>query len=586
MWKPMLPTLVDEAPDDENWVYEVKYDGFRCGLEWQHDNIRLWSRNGHDLTNQFPEIINWCQEHQSIIQKHLPLFFDGEIVILNTSIQSNFTSLQQRGRLKTEQKILQASETRPVTYMIFDLIMLKGKETVHQTLQKRRELLESLIDSLNRQPFSIQQRLNVVVQYNDLKEALDNVFLHQGEGIVAKQMNSKYIYGKRTMKWQKIKNWRQINGVITGWNFKNDYFDLAFYRDNKFELLGKIKHGFSKQEKETLTTFIQKNGVKLNDETWKIEPSVCIELNCLDAYEQELREPVFKKFRFDLSPEECNKENLMLGLAQIPEEIELSKPDKLLFNNVTKRDFLIYLRKVAPYMLPRLRNKRLTMIRYPDGINEHSFYQKHLPSYAPNFIKTVPGDDNEEDIICNDLKSLLWFGSHAAIEYHVPFQTIDSELPDEMVFDLDPPSLEQFPLAIFAAHLIREMCESKDFKVFIKTSGKTGLQLHIPLYEYEMPFDETRIFMEAVANVLVSKYPKHFTIERLKKNRGHKLYIDYVQHARGKTIVAPYSPRATKEATVATPLYWSEVNDDLNPRNYTIFNVPERLETLGCPLLY
>ncbi|MGM8214621.1 DNA ligase D [Bacillaceae bacterium W0354] len=579
MWKPMLPTLVDDAPLEDEWVYEVKYDGFRCGFEWNKDSIHLWSRNGNDLASSFPEIIEWCKVHQTQFEKYLPLFLDGEIVILNTKIQTNFSLLQQRGRLKSQEKITNLSRKRPASLMVFDLIKLRGKETIHQTFVKRRTELQQLFNEVGR----IGSRMNLVDQYSNFSDIKEAVFLHQGEGIVAKQLNSKYIYGKRTTNWQKIKNWRQINGFITGWNVENDYFDVSIYVKEKQQLLGKIKHGFSNEEKETLSSFIKQNGQKVNGLSWKLEPSVCIELNCLDVHEEELREPVFNTFRFDLTPEDCTKEKVNEGLAQIPEEIELSKPDKKLFDTVTKRDFVVYLRNMAPYILPRLKNKRLTMIRYPDGINEHSFYQKHLPDYAPSFIKTVKGEDEEEDIICNDLKTLLWFGNHAAIEYHVPFQTINETQPDEMVFDLDPPSLKEFPLAVFAAQLIRDMCEAKGFHVFIKTSGRTGLQLHIPLHDYDMTFDDTREFMEAVAKVLVQKYPKSFTIERLKKNRGQKLYIDYVQHASGKTIIAPYSPRATKDTTVATPLFWDEVNEHLDPRTFTIHNVPERVRTLGCP---
>ncbi|GEL77114.1 DNA ligase D [Tenuibacillus multivorans] len=585
MWKPMLPTLVEDSPKQQNWTYEVKYDGFRCGLEWSKDQIKLWSRNGTDLTPSFPEVIAWCQEHQELIEDQLPIFLDGEIVVLQTKYQAIFSLIQQRGRLKSMDKIKKASKDRPATFMVFDLLSINGTSMAKKDFKDRRKQLESLFNHLNASDFQFSEQINLVESFNNLSDIQDVVDLHQGEGIVVKQENSTYQEGKRTKEWLKIKNYRIVSGVITGWNTDNDYFDVEILDENELVHLGKVKNGFPDYGKNTLTTFIQQNGQKINGFSWEVEPSVCIDINCLNAKDGDIREPSFHQFRFDLDPDECTKEQVDIGLAQLPKEIEISKPDKYLFPEMNKRDYVLYLRKVAPILLPRLKDKRLTMIRYPDGIEEHSFYQKHLPDYAPDYIQTIAGDDDEEDILCQDLRSLLWFGNHAALEFHVPFHTIYSEFPDEMVFDLDPPSLKQFSFAVIAAQLIKDMVEHQGYTPYVKTSGRTGLQVHIPLEPKSMSFDDTREFMEAVANVLVEKYPDSFTIERLKKNRGNRLYVDYIQHAPGKTIVAPYSPRATKEATVATPLYWDEVNEQLDPRDFTIKNIPNRLKEKGCPFL-
>ncbi|GEN45724.1 DNA ligase D [Alkalibacillus haloalkaliphilus] len=579
MWKPMLLTLVEDMPTGDNWVYEVKYDGFRCGLEWTEKGVKLWSRNGNDFTAQFPEITAWCENHSEQVKPHLPLFLDGELVVLDSELKGNFSIIQTRGRMSSKDRIQSVSQKRPATFMAFDLLQLKGKSLESQLLHKRRSQLEELFGE---GAFRYNERLNIVKQYDDAQKIWQDVQLHQGEGVVAKNARSKVTSGKRSEQWQKIKNWRAVTGFLTKWNMENEYFDVSVYKGEEMPLLGKLKHGFSDEEKETLKAFVYENGEKINAKTWEIPPSVCLEIHCLEAKDRELREPVFHQFRFDIEPSDCTCERVREGLGQLPESVEISKPDKLLFPQFNKRDFVLYLREVAPLLLPRLQNKRLTMIRFPDGVDDHSFYQKHLPDYAPDFIQTVPGDEEDEDIICQDLQTLLWFGNHAAIEYHVPFNTVDSELPDEMVFDLDPPTLKQFSLAVFAAQLIKEMCEHQGYDVYVKTSGKTGLQLHIPLDE-ETTYDDTREFMEAVAKVLVEKYPEKFTIERLKKNRGNRLYIDYIQHAPGKTIIAPYSPRATKEGTVATPLFWDEVNESLDPRDYTMDVISKRLNERGCP---
>ncbi|GGM26425.1 bifunctional non-homologous end joining protein LigD [Paraliobacillus quinghaiensis] len=587
MWKPMLATLTESAPNQKNWMYEVKYDGFRCGLEWKQNDIKIWSRNGNDLTASFPEIVKWCQVHQERIVEQLPLFIDGEIVVLRTAFQSIFSLVQQRGRLKSKDKINRISQLRPASIICFDLVNVRGESLVEKTFQYRRNKLENLFQVLQNEAFNrYEQRLHLIDSFKTIKEVQNVVTLHQSEGIIAKQKNANYSIGKRSDKWLKIKNYRVIQGLIAGWNTNNDYFDIVSRNNDQLVPLGKVKNGFQDQEKETLQTFIQENGKKVNGFSWSVSPSVAIDINCLDAENEEIREAFFHQFRFDLDPEECMIEQVRLGLAQLPEEIEISKPKKSLFPEVSKQDYVLYLRQVAPLLIPKLKNKRLTMIRYPDGIEKHSFYQKHLPDYAPKFIQTVEGVDGNADILCNDLRSLLWFGNHGSLEFHIPFHSINSTYPDEIVFDLDPPTLEEFHLAVKAAHLIKEMVEHQGFIPFVKTSGKTGLQIHIPLEQESMTFDRTREFMEAVAKILVEKYPDSFTIERLKKNRGKRLYIDYVQHAPGKTIVAAYSPRATKEATVATPLYWDEVNEQLDPKAFTIKTIPTRLIEKGCPLYY
>ncbi|MGP4042374.1 DNA ligase D [Gracilibacillus sp. D59] len=572
MWKPMLPTLINEAPSGKEWIYQVKYDGFRCGLQWTDEEVNLWSRNGHNLNSSFPEIILWCQQHISTFQAYLPLFFDGELIISITDYRTDFEQIQTRSRLKKNIKIY--SQKRPATFVAFDILESANQNVRKKSFSKRDQLLSSILDS-------VTGRIRKAPTFENLAAIHEVVDVHQAEGVVAKQKKAVYTDGKRSKTWLKIKNFRTIPSIVTNWNTENDYFTLQYFQDETLYVLGKCKNGLEQQEKVTLTTFFKRYGQKVNGTTWKIDPSICMDINCLNAKDQELREPVFHQFRFDIEPTDCNQNTVDQGLAQFPATVNLSRLEKELFPAVTKLDYLCYLRWIAPLMLPGLRDRRLTLIRYPDGIHEHSFYQKHLPDYAPSFIQTIPGDDEEMDIVCQDLQSLIWFGNHGGLEFHVPFNKMNKSDPEEIVFDLDPPSLNQFPIAVQAARLIKEMMEHQGFTPFVKTSGRTGLQIHIPINN--MTYNETRTLMEATAKVLVDSNPDLFTIERLKKNRGNRLYIDYVQHAAGKTIIAPYSTRATKEATVATPLYWNEVNETLDPRKFTIQTVPARIKEKGCP---
>ncbi|MEQ6377929.1 DNA ligase D [Bacillaceae bacterium S4-13-56] len=582
MYKPMLPTLSEDVPKGKDWVYEVKYDGFRCLLEWTEKGFRLISRNGKDLTAAFPEIKDWAQSYIEKAKKHFPLLLDGELVILNTSIQTNFFLLQTRSRVKTEARIKDV-QSRPATFMAFDIVQFEGADFCQRTFFERRKKLEELFKELGWNDFHFSNRINLVEAWKSLSELWEKLYIHRGEGIVAKRTQSFYEDGKRSRQWLKIKNWKTVTGFLQAWDENNGYYALGLTNRTS---LGRVKHGFSSEEVSTLSAFIKDKGKKAATGIWTIPPAIPMDVHCLGATPGELREPIFDRFRFDVDVEECTTERVNYGLAQMPLEVEVTNPDKELFPRATKQDLLVYLRVMAPFLLERLNKKPLTLIRYPDGIHQQSFYQKHLPDYAPEFVKGWKLEGEEEFFIgCENLASLIWLGNQGTIEYHVPFQRLGEEMPDEIVFDLDPPSVEKFQIAVFAAQLIHEMTEGMGYYSFAKTSGRKGLQVHIPLKNQPMTFDETREFTEAVANVIVDKHPEYFTIERMKKNRGERVYIDYIQHAAGKTIIAPYSPRASEHATVATPLFWEEVNENLDPTQFTIFNVPQRVEEKGCPML-
>ncbi|WP_226658596.1 non-homologous end-joining DNA ligase [Pseudalkalibacillus hwajinpoensis] len=256
-------------------------------------------------------------------------------------------------------------------------------------------------------------------------------------------------------------------------------------------------------------------------------------------------------------------------------EMTITNPEKLLWKGVTKADYLHYLTKISPLMLPYLKDKPLTVIRYPDGIDGEAFYQKNCPEYAPDFIQTIQYHDHKS-IICSDLPTLLWLGNQAAIEFHTPFAPFQSEDPSEIVFDLDPPSQKAFNLAVEAAKQIKIILDRLHLTGFLKLSGNKGLQIHIPLPLNTFTYDQTKTFTSFIANYLVEINPEHFTIERLKKNRQGRLYIDYVQHASGKTIIAPYSVRGNQSGLVATPIEWSEVTDHLTPLHFSMKEVLKR----------
>ena len=574
----MKPIIQSDIPLGKDWTYEIKYDGFRCALHWNTDGtIQLKSKNNHDLTANFPEIEAYCLNYYSTVKAFLPLIMDGELVILNHSYQASFAQIQQRGRLKNKAKIIQASHLRPAQMIVFDLLKVNGKSCKTQQLATRKMGLESIFQKLK------GERLKLVKVFQNPTAIKKAVFDSKAEGIVAKKTTTVYVSGKNHHSWVKIKNWRTIQVFITAYDRKNDYFDVGVFNKGKVLPIGKCKHGLDREAFQTLKNVFVSNGKK-SGQVYTLPPALCAAIHTLDLYKEELREPEFAELLPHIKPEACTFEKLQLDLAMLPENVALTNTEKELWPNIpyTKGNLLTYIRGISPYMLPFLQDRLLTVIRCPDGMNKAHFFQRHLPDYAPDFITSVPLEDGNA-FICDCLESLIWFANHAALEYHIPFQSSHSPVPSEIVFDLDPPDREHFHLAIHAAQLIKSLLDDLSLISFVKTSGSKGLQIHIPIREGSMTYEETAIFTQAIAFTIENTYPDNFTTERMKKKRKGRLYIDYVQHGKDKTIIAPYSPRMTKEGTVAAPLFWEEVKEGLHPGQFTISNVIERTEQYGCP---
>ncbi|WP_077617372.1 DNA ligase D [Bacillus sinesaloumensis] len=587
MLKPMLPTLIFEAPSGSNWVYEIKYDGFRAMLHWEKDRIQLISRNGNLLNEQFPEVITQCEEFSDLMAPQLPLIFDGELCILESPYKASFEQIQKRGRLRSADKIAQISSDNPAHYLVFDLLKLNNKSLMMEKFQVRKNELVKLFNHAN---LSVQinptsRQLIQLVNYElDFHSIWKKVTESSAEGIIAKKIDSTWDEGKRTTNWYKIKNWQVGAFFILGYDKKNSFFHVGVLKNNSVYEIGLFSHGLSPDERQALLRVIKSNSVEETGQFIKVDPGICVELHYLELYKEQLRQPSFSQFRFDLEWKDCTWDKLVNNVPLLPEDIEITHPDKPLWKDksITKLDYIHYLVDISLYMLPFLKDRLLTVIRYPHGMYGESFYQKNCPDYAPDFIQTSVSEGIDY-ILCNDLKTLTWLGNQLSFEFHIPFQTIYSKGPSEIVFDLDPPSRDAFPLAKKAATLLKDVFDGLKLTSFVKTSGNKGLQIYIPLPENRFTYEDTRQFTEFIANYLTTMEPDLFTTERLKKNRGNRLYVDYVQHAEGKTIVAPYSVRGNDGAYVATPLYWDEITDDLSIEDFPLETIVDRIKEKGCP---
>jgi bifunctional non-homologous end joining protein LigD len=586
--KPMLPSLTFDAPEAKGWLYEVKYDGFRAILEWDDKGLSLTSRNGKPLLELFPEIRSFLEDNLQLFQPFLPLQLDGELVYLENKHKAHFGSIQVRGRMRSEKRILEKARQSPCRLLIFDALNLKGKSIAALDYRERKAALEKFFTSakLPLEPDEKSTRLlQMIPAYDDFKNLWEQVILHDGEGIVAKQEKSKWEEGKRSTLWQKYKNWKYVSCFITAYEKSNGYFYAGVYDEGRVHPIGQFIFGLKPDEKKALMETIKNNKREEDDKFVHVNPGICTELKYLEIYDGQMREPHFHQFRFDLKPEQCTYSQFAEQQKNLPEDVEITHPDKPIWETpaLKKIDFIHYLREISPYMLPFLKDRLLTVIRYPHGIFGEPFYQKNAPDYTPDFVETKMSDGINY-IVCNNLKTFLWLGNQLAFEFHIPFQTIKSQGPSEIVFDLDPPSRDAFTLAIKAALMIKEVLDHLKLTSFVKTSGNKGLQVYIPLPENAYTYDDTRLFTSFIADYLISKEPDLFTTERMKKNRGGRLYVDYIQHAEGKTIVAPYSARGNQYAGIAAPLFWEEVNDRLRMEEFRVDNVVKRINKLGDPL--
>lgn len=269
------------------------------------------------------------------------------------------------------------------------------------------------------------------------------------------------------------------------------------------------------------------------------------------------------------------------GIVRIEgHEIIITNPEKPLWpeQRISKLEYLQKLIALAPYLLTYCRDRYLTTIRYPHGIGDKSFYQKNAPVPLPPFVKTAELNGIRY-VQLDSIPTLVWLGNLACLEFHPSFHYIGDPLPAEWVIDIDP-SLEIEPRIMKAVTLIGEALDKMKIRAVPKTSGATGVQLYIPIHR-GYTFEELRRLGEFLGNYLVEKHPSLFTIERLKKNRGDLIYVDYLQHWPGKTLSAPYTPRARPYAPVSTPLLWKEVEQGCDARDFNLRTIEARLREKG-----
>ncbi|MEO7457844.1 MAG: DNA ligase D [Gemmatimonadaceae bacterium] len=626
--KPMLAESRDGAFTNDDWIFELKLDGYRLIAAKRGNDALLLTRKGLDYTHVFPEIARAVKAlpHESCI-------LDGEVVCLDDEGKPSFSRLQRRGRLQNSLDIGRAAVELQATYFAFDLIAFDDFDLRELSLLERRRLLLEAVPKMG-----AVRGLDYIAREGELMfREVSKLGL---EGIIAKRANSTYS-ARRSSNWLKIKADRTGDFVIVGYTQPKGgrafigALQLAEFVEGRLCYVGRVGTGLDDTLLHELMVMLAPDirrdapcfgmAVTPGDEplpseaipdtkttTW-VEPRYVCEVTYREITPDGLlRHSSFVRMRDDKRPDECERTGNPTGNAEehavhaprvahddtavMPSQAVTHQPEPLVkFTNLkkvywpqekyTKGDLVEYYRAASKWILPYLRNRPLVMTRFPDGIDGKQFYQKDAPEFAPEWVRTHPiwSEDSQRDVnyfVCDNEDSLLYIANLGCIPIHVWASSVGSlEQCDWCVIDLDPKEAP-FSDVIRCAQVLHRLCEEIALPHYVKTTGKTGLHIMIPLARL-VTYEMSRTLGELLARVMLREVGDIATITRHVTKRGDKVYLDYLQNRHGQTIVAPFSVRPLPGATVSMPLTWDEVVDGLDPKDYTIRNAMERMERLG-----
>lgn len=592
--KPMLAKSAPSPFDDSDWLFEIKWDGYRAIAEKKDNKISFYSRNGISFAGKFVRILNDLERQAN------EMILDGEIVAYNSEGKPDFQMLQQ----------IDLNPDMPLTYQVFDLLWLNGFPTKELPLQDRKELLKEALTETDIIKFCEHIPERGIDFFKEIKK-LDL------EGMIAKKRDSIYRENYRSSEWLKIKRTLTDEVIICGFteprgsrkNFGS--LILAKYFGDELVYCGHTGTGFSDAKLEEIHQLLQpliiknspiKPKPKTNAPATWVQPKIVCEIEYSEITKDGIfRHPVFRRIREDKEAEEIHvKSNVMTAKKQtsktsdkkrtrFKKEVKLTHPDKVYFpdSGITKADVVDYYQSIASYILPHLKNRPLSLNRFPNGIENPGFYQKNAGESLPDWMDTVEiySESTEKYIeyaICNSKKALMYLNNLGCIDLN-PWNSTTKNLdkPDFMVLDIDPSDKNDFEQVIEVSLKVKELLDELKTEAYCKTSGKTGMHIYLPLNK-KYTFDQVKDFAHILMNKIHSQLPKFTTLERNLKKRGKShIYLDYLQNRSGQTLASVYSLRPTKEASVSIPLRWEELKTGLKPRDFNIHNALKRIKSEG-----
>jgi bifunctional non-homologous end joining protein LigD len=589
--EPELATLESHVPTGPGWLHEIKYDGYRILGRKAGDETTLFSRSGLDWTVRFPAIapaVGTLPCHDALV--------DGEIAFVLPSGITDFKSLQEH--IDTPNPAIR--------YHVFDLLELDGKNLRGLPLKTRKERLKSLLSG---------KRVSEWLIYSDHVDG-DGAGIYRGaceaglEGIVSKRTDSKYRSG-RFKDWLKIKCHHGEEFVIGGYS-KSDVKTRPFsslllgtFEDGALNYAGKVGTGFDtatmamlakrfKPLQRASSPFANVPAAERKGAVW-LKPNLVCAVNYAEwTRDGRLRHPSFQGLREDKPAREVKGDraeademarNTRKSDDPVFDGITLSSPDKVLYpdGGLTKLDLAKYYEIVAPYMLPYVVKRPISLVRCPEGIDGEQFFQRHGMKGMNKAIKEVPipgGETDKDYIYVANAAGLLALVQISAVEIHdwgVSLKHVSE--PDRIVFDLDPDEGLGLSTLKAAAVEVRDFLSDLGLTSFLKSTGGKGLHIVAPIAA-KRGWDEVKGFCKAIADALVTARPDRYTANPLKRTREGKIFVDYLRNQRGSSAIVVYSTRAKDGAPVACPLRWDELKTLKSASPCTIKTLPARLKSL------
>jgi len=602
MPKSIAPMLAEigkgEPPDTPGWLYEVKWDGVRALCYIEDGRVRMLSRNGNSMDQQYPEL--------SILPHHVKArsaILDGEIVALDERGAPSFARLQHRMHLADAGAVATLARKEPVVLYVFDVLFADGRDLRGLPVEERKTLLRDWLEPT--------ETIRYSEHFENGRELLAAVRQQGIEGVIAKRLGSFY-ESRRTSDWVKYKVQSSDSFVLCGFTEgERDHFGalvLGVFEGDRLTWAGNVGTGFDRKMMRTIHAklaplAVQKcplepdKNLPKKDVTWTRPELVCEVRYANWTPDGRLRAPVFAGFRPDIDPAECIRpgsdpplaRKMLLDASQA-EVILTVDHHRLKFTNLNKvfypdegyvkRDLLNYYDAVAPLILPHLKDRPLSLKRYPNGIKENFFFQKEVAASFPKWLRTDMADGIRH-VIGEDRATLLFLVNLGCIDHNPWMSRIGSlEHPDYLLLDLDPNECG-YDKIVEAALLVRGLLDRAELESYPKTTGGDGMHIFVPLdpiYSYE----QVRGFAELLATMAAHARPNLFTTPRaVSKREKGRVYFDWAQIAQGKTISAPYVLRAYPGAPVATPLAWREVTPKLDPKQFHIGNALARFDRVG-----
>ena len=623
-FEPMLCHTAEQAFSSPDWVFELKYDGFRMVSFGGAGQAALRYRSAQDPTERYPEITS------AVRALPIPgLVLDGEIVMLDAEGKPDFHKLSFRGQMHRTSEIQRAALSSPVTYVIFDLLGAAGYDLRGLPLLARKALLQQILPKVG--------PLRYADHIPGQGEALLQQVVARGlEGVVAKKASSVY-RSTRSRDWLKMKSDPEADFAICGYTppkgSRNGIgaLHLCVWVDDRWLWAGKVGSGFDDKQLVAIKNTLDAKPTwkpsfprpeASNDARW-IEPELVVQVRYREwPADSSLRFPVFMRMRPDKQPHDCGMPLRHTGEGRIGDgesdaaaafvepgeepdedtgpiprehidhelevdapvrELRLTRLHKVFWpdENITKGELIEYYRAVAPHMLPYLADRPTVLTRYPDGITGEMFYQKDMPAWIPPWLRTTAlwSEHSQREVhyvLIDDADGLAFVANLGSIPIHAWASRIANlEKPDYTIVDLDPknaPVEHVVPLAL----AIHALCDAVGLPNYVKTSGQTGLHVLIAL-GCQCTFEQARTLAYLIGLLVEKQHGDMATTNRNPASRGGRVYLDWGQNAHGQLLVAPYSVRPVGGAPVSMPLVWDEVVPGLDPKRFHLRNALDRI---------